>query len=546
MVLNNLERAVELLQEQNIDMWLILTREGSDPAVPLLFGVRSVSFAAIMVHSNGKHAVITSKSDVGNYEATGLFSNVICYEKSLAEDFLPIWEEGAYKSVALNISETDLFCDGLTQGLYEWLQQTVGDEEIKKVEVSSESIFAQLKPKQTSYSEITDTNFDVEIQKEKIEQVTTYLMEQNIDAWLIVSRQGEDPSLPLLVGAPLKHMNALIFTKEKNNLVVCSEEDAKTIKKLGLFPTVQTYSNDFDKKLQNIITELSPKTIAMNSSIRENVADGLTAGLFRKVQKILNFEGSYVKSEPFLTKLRAIKSKSEIKRIQRAITVTEEIYEEVYRQLKVGMTEKEAGQLFVDEMKKRGVINGIDRTLSMPIVMKENIAHRAPSDAVIQEGDLVIFDFSVDVDGYVSDIARTVYFLRKDEDSPPKDIQEAFHAVHEAITRAANKIRPGVKGFEVDEAARNYYISNGYPEITHATGHQIGREVHDGGALLAARWERYGDSPYQQLEEGMVFTIEPTLFLDNGIHFIVEENVVITNDSFEYLSKRQNELILIK
>ncbi|MBM6617021.1 aminopeptidase P family protein [Bacillus sp. RD4P76] len=388
----------------------------------------------------------------------------------------------------------------------------------------------------------------MQIQKEKINQAATYLSEQVIDSWLIVSRKGEDPSLPLLVGATLQHMSAFIFTKENNNVALCSVQDAPFIEKLGLFNTVHSYSNDFDYKLQEIISEIDPSTIAINSSIRENVADGITAGLFRKVQYALrgSFNGTYVKSEPFLTRLRAIKSKSEIKRIGRAIVVTEEIYEEVYKQLRVGMTEKEAGQLFVDEMKKRGVINGIDRTLSMPIVMKENIAHRAPSNAVIQEGDLVIFDFSVDVDGYVSDIARTVYFLREGEEAPPKEIQDAFNAVHEAITRAASLIKPGVKGFEVDGAARSYYVANGYPEISHATGHQIGRDVHDGGALLAAKWERYGDSPYQPLEEGMVFTIEPTLFLDNGIHFIVEENVVITESGFEYLSKRQNELILIK
>ncbi len=88
-------------------------------------------------------------------------------------------------------------------------------------------------------------------------------------------------------------------------------------------------------------------------------------------------------------------------------------------------------------------------------------------------------------------------------------------------------------------------MTNGYPEITHATGHQIGRAVHDGGALLGPRWKRYGGAPYESLEKGMVFTIEPTLFLDDGVHFIVEENIVVTESGMEYLTQRQNELILI-
>lgn len=91
--------------------------------------------------------------------------------------------------------------------------------------------------------------------------------------------------------------------------------------------------------------------------------------------------------------------------MKKAIDLTLEIYENIFKQLKAGMSEKEMGQLFVEELEKRSLVNGIDRKLSMPVVMKDRIAHRGPSDRKVEKGDLVIFDFSVFYEGYNSDIA---------------------------------------------------------------------------------------------------------------------------------------------
>ncbi|MBP1941373.1 Xaa-Pro peptidase family protein [Cytobacillus luteolus] len=386
-----------------------------------------------------------------------------------------------------------------------------------------------------------------QVQREKLNQSIDFLRELDIDMWLILTSEGSDPCIPLMTGVGTVGPGVFIITKEGEKLALCSSIDAQDLEESELFDTVYKHSGSLADLLVDVIKKINPSNIALNVSEEEYLADGLTAGRFRWLQKTLNqvFKGDYVSSQPFLTLIRSIKSETEINRIEKAVKVTEEIYKEVFTQMKAGMTEIELGSLFVNEMERRGVVNGIDRNLSLPIVLKENIAHRGPSDAVVEEGDLVIFDFSVEVDGYVSDIARTVYFMKEGESEPPKEIQEAFSAVHEAITKAAEMIKPGVKGYEVDSASRSYYVSSGYPEITHATGHQIGRDTHDGGILLGPRWKRYGNAPYGELKEGMVFTIEPTLFLDNGIHFIVEENVVVTSNGVKYLTERQNELIYI-
>ncbi|WML56015.1 Xaa-Pro peptidase family protein [Neobacillus sp. PS2-9] len=386
-----------------------------------------------------------------------------------------------------------------------------------------------------------------QIQKEKLNQTIGSLRELEIDMWLILTSEGSDPCIPLITGVGTVGPGVFIFTKEGRKLALCSSIDAQDLEESELFDEVCKHTGSFETLLVETVRKLNPRTIALNISVEEHLADGLTAGRYRWLKNTLKgvFHGEFVSSEPFLTLIRSIKSKTEIERIEKAVKVTERIYERVFTKMKAGMTERELGTLFIAEMERENVVNGVDRSLSLPIVLKENIAHRGPGEAVIHEGDLVIFDFSVEVDGYVSDIARTVYFLKEGETEAPEPIKAAFSAVHEAITRAALMMKPGVKGYEVDGAARNYYVSLGYPEITHATGHQIGRDVHDGGILLGPRWKRYGNAPYGELKEGMVFTIEPTLFLEDGIHFIVEENVVVTSNGIRYLTERQDELILI-
>jgi Xaa-Pro aminopeptidase len=107
-------------------------------------------------------------------------------------------------------------------------------------------------------------------------------------------------------------------------------------------------------------------------------------------------------------------------------------------------------------------------------------------------------------------------------------------------------LKPGVRGLDIDRIARSHIVSRGYEEYPHALGHQVGRYAHDGGALLAPDWERYGNLPFVPLEKDQVFTIEPRIYIKDFGVATVEEIVVITADGAEYLSQPQQELYLVK
>lgn len=99
----------------------------------------------------------------------------------------------------------------------------------------------------------------------------------------------------------------------------------------------------------------------------------------------------------------------------------------------------------------------------------------------------MIIDFSVRYKGYVSDIARTAYFLRKGETKPPKEVQHAFDTAYKAISKTIDFIGVGKRGYEVDGVGRKVIEDGGYPTVRHSVGHQIGRECHETGTRLSPK-----------------------------------------------------------
>ncbi len=115
----------------------------------------------------------------------------------------------------------------------------------------------------------------------------------------------------------------------------------------------------------------------------------------------------------------------------------------------------------------------------------------------------------------------------------------AFEDVRGAILAAAAVLKSGVEGWRVDQAARDFIVSAGYAEFQHATGHGLGRAVHDGGTLLGPRWPRYGQSPYHLVEAGNVFTLELGVQVPGHGFVGLEEDVLVLEDGLDWLSQAQ-------
>jgi Xaa-Pro aminopeptidase len=253
-----------------------------------------------------------------------------------------------------------------------------------------------------------------------------------------------------------------------------------------------------------------------------------------------------VSAEEVITALRARKTATEIERIKAAIRVTEEIYDLTFNYMQVGMTEHEIADFMHQQVADLGLEPSweAEHCPSVNTGPDSPIGHLGPTKMRVAPGHLVHFDFGVIKDEYCSDIQRMVYVLGPSESAPPEAVQRAFETVVLAIKAALAAMKPGVLGKEIDAIAREVLADADYPEFMHATGHHLGRTVHDGAGVLGPEWERYGDTPNYPLEVGHVYTIEPSLFVPGYGHIGVEEDVVMTEHGAEFLHTPQTKLIL--
>lgn len=384
---------------------------------------------------------------------------------------------------------------------------------------------------------------------EKLEQLQDALNKKGVDALVVLSRNNSDKTLELFVDADITNQVAFIFIQNGLSLVLCDKRDSHKYEELS----VVEVENDIYSTVTRVLKEHGISQIALNISESDYMSDGLTIGQYLGLEEAVGkdlFDRMYVSSEEIVGDLRAIKSESEIAKIKKAIDITLEIYKAVHSEIKVGMSEVQIADLFVKGMKKHDVINALGSSdYSYPLVMinRCGLAHREPvSTYILQKGDILICDFSIRYEGYCSDIARSFYALKDDEDKAPTDVQKAFDTTVNAVSNVLENIKVGMKGCDVDWLGRKVIEDGGYPTIRHSCGHQLGKSVHDGGTPLSP-YDINKPKTTDTVRCNEVYAIEPTVIQDDGLpSFIVEEDIVLRKDTTEVLSERQLELWLIK
>ncbi|NHJ47100.1 MAG: aminopeptidase P family protein [Asgard group archaeon] len=397
-------------------------------------------------------------------------------------------------------------------------------------------------------------DLNIKIAKEKHEQLPAIMKEHDIDCWIVFVRSTAaipDPVMELVVVGDIVWQSAFVFSQKDGKITktaIVGNYDVINEENKGIWDDVIGYVHGISEPLKEFIDKLNPKKIALNYSMDDVTSDGLTYGMYLILSEILEgYTDRFVSATPIVQKLRGRKSKTEIKLVTKACELTKEIYEKITSKIKVGMSETEIQKMFHDYMDELGVIESWQRN-SCPAVdagPDKEIGHAGPKpDIFVQKGHTVHFDFGVKLQGYCSDIQR-MYFFGEEKDIP-EELIHAFETVHGAIERAAEFIKPGVKGFEVDKIARDYVIERGYEEYGHALGHQVGTRAHDGGVLLGPLWERYRDIPKGIVEENMIFTLELNVKTKNYGYVSLEEDIVVTKDSCRFLIPKQEKFWLIK
>ncbi len=389
---------------------------------------------------------------------------------------------------------------------------------------------------------------------EKAEQAVNLLEEKDLDLWLTFVREtsaGGDPVLPLIYGdTGLTWQSALIFSRSGERLAIVGRFELETAEQVGAFTKVIPYDESIRPVLLAEMERLDPKTIAINFSENDVLADGLSHGMYLNLMAMLDgtsFKDRILSAEHLISSLRGRKSTLEIDRIRTAIASTEAIYEDAFDRIKPGMTEIEVAEMMHAMVEQRGLGYAWPRNNNPAVNAGPDspVGHNAPTEIRIERGQLLHFDFGVKENDYCADIQRMVYLPRADETEPPEPVRRGFEIIVQAIQAAFEAIQPGKFGNDIDRVARSVVTDAGYPEYKYATGHQVGRLAHDGGAILGPAWDRYGQTSFMPLEVGQVYTLEPGLMVEGYGYIGIEEDIVITADGAEFLSTPQTSLFLI-
>lgn len=266
-------------------------------------------------------------------------------------------------------------------------------------------------------------------------------------------------------------------------------------------------------------------------------AEYLPLELYLSLKEKLNKSSSTTQVEVLkssdLSPLRYIKDEYEIACLRKAISISDQALARLLPEIKVGMTETEIAARLEYHQRMLGA-SGTSFTTICASGVRGALPHGIASDKKVAYGEAITLDFGCLYEGYCSDITRTI-FLGK----PQEEIYKIYHIVLEAQLAAEAFIRPGVLGKEAHKIAADIIAKHGYGEyFGHGLGHSLGLEIHE---LPSA-------SPKSEakFEAGMLITVEPGIYVPGLGGVRIEDTCLVTEDGLEILTSADKSVIVLE
>lgn len=225
-----------------------------------------------------------------------------------------------------------------------------------------------------------------------------------------------------------------------------------------------------------------------------------------------------------------IKTKEEIIKLRKAQKLGVECFDYILSIIKPGMSEKEISKYIYDFFIKNGA-SGLSFDSIVGSGENSSLIHSTPSDRIIKEKDIILFDIGCILDGYCSDMSRTIFIGK-----PTEKEKNIYDLVEKAYRNAIEKIQPEMSGKLADEEGRKIINENGY-NYNHALGHGVGKVVHE-SPLLSPKSEDI-------LKEGMVFSIEPGIYIENEFGVRIEDIGALTLEGMDMFSSAPSNIIIL-
>jgi len=307
--------------------------------------------------------------------------------------------------------------------------------------------------------------------------------------------------------------------------IVCPSFEVERIKRNTVIGDARGWEEQEDPWLlvAKAAQQMAPRGRAGEVAVEPTTSYQSYVRLTTKLRGWIPRDGSAVTE-----RLRIIKSPEEIALIRQAIAATEASIAATFSQLAVGMAERDVSALLSREMASRGSPGGG----LVQFGPSSALPHGGPSAGQLTRETVVLIDAGSRVEGYTSDITRTIWF----GDAPSDEFKKVFNIVHDAQTAAIENAKPNVTECQqVDRAARKVITDAGYGQyFTHRLGHGMGMDGHEPPYMVEGNTIR--------LEPGIVFTDEPGIYQLGKFGVRIEDDCMMTASGVEVLSHRTSKI----
>lgn len=355
--------------------------------------------------------------------------------------------------------------------------------------------------------------------KERIDGVVANMKEAGLD-YLLISEPSSIDYLIDFVNNPGERMYVLMLgTKGDHKLFF--NKLFFVDKDLGIDIV---WHSDVDDATQTIVDNLKD---AKKIGVDKHWSANFLLDLMEKLPDV-----KFVNGSKCVDYKRMVKDDHEQQLMIEASRINDQAIHEVIHQVSLGLSELEVAAKLGDIYSKFG---GEGNSFDAIIAYGANGAnpHHENDDSRLKPGDSIIIDMGCKYQGYCSDMTRTVFY--KEVSQEAKEVYELVKAANEA---AEAMIKPGVRLCDIDKTARDLITKAGYgKEFNHRLGHFIGKDVHE-----------YGDVSVNfdlEVQEGMIFSIEPGVYLPGKFGVRIEDLVLVTKDGCKVLNSYTKDLIVI-
>lgn len=312
--------------------------------------------------------------------------------------------------------------------------------------------------------------------------------------------------------------NALLMFHEEKRILITDFRYEQAAIKTGLQVEMCKKGQEVWDVALNILEEIDCDTVVYESY------DMLAKDFIKFAEK---YKMLSVESEFYIK--RSLKSESEFNKMLTASKIASNAFDKVYMEIEEGVTERSVAALLDFYMRLEGA-DGVAFDTIVAFGANASMPHHVPDDTELKSCDCIIIDMGAKFKGYCSDMTRTFFFGEADEKS-----KEIYNVVLCAQEKALGAIKPGITCNELDAVARDYIKECGYGDFFgHGLGHGVGLEIHE--------YPRVNQTCDAVLEQGMVITIEPGIYIPGKLGVRIEDMVLVTKDGHYNMTTTDKKL----